>query len=76
MKSLFSLVRLVPIAVGDARSCDPDLANALRRTRSQRIRIDDDYLLLQHRAAAANQLLRLFVRGVCDEIQLERWGVH
>jgi hypothetical protein len=50
-----ALLRLVPVALGDARPRQPDLAEAIGRRGGARLGIGDDHPMAGHHGAAAHQ---------------------
>src|SRR5262249_26550039 len=56
--------RPVPVAAGDARAAEPDLANLLLAARLSRGGIDDQELVIDRRLAAANEPLDVLAVGL------------
>src|SRR5436309_3300858 len=58
MERLGRLFRPLPIAIGDVRAADPDLAQGAGSAFQTRLRIDDEDPLVEFRLAAADDLTR------------------
>src|SRR5262249_15846415 len=66
LKSSFRLLRLLPVALSNASSLNPDFPNILRFTLGQRVDIDDYDLLIQRAPAPADNRPRPIGTPLCQ----------
>ena len=73
MQARVAGLRVFPIGARDMCALDPELADRIGGETAQRVRIDDRESRIRNRIAAADQRLRVvLVRGIANEVRLQR----